>query len=148
MYDDVIPLHTAMGTTTCTPPSCASTLYSTVGASLAITCSTSYNYQSTPLLDIQWIGPNGSVSSSGRISTTNVSSYVSIAPAYIYMRSLTFSTLSSQDNNTVYQCRIGTLYTPYFTQYSTANTTVIVNGKFSVLCGILTHLCFPLSLST
>ena len=127
-----------MGSTACMPGS-ATTLYNIVGASLTVTtCSTSLSYLTNPLLDIQWIGPNGSVPSTGRISAANVT-YTYIAPgAYIHIRSLTFSTLSSRDNNTMYQCRIGTLYTAYGTQYSSCSTTIVVNGVFSILC-VCTH---------
>eukprot|EP00731_Ephydatia_muelleri_P019175 Em0011g1215a len=59
-----------------------------------------------------------------------------------YSTTLTFSTLSSQDNNMMYQCRVGTLYTPYFTQYSsspTSTATILVNAL--VLSPTITSTC-------
>ena len=123
------------------------------GSQLEISCSVSGGFSTDRPIFFMWVGPNGAVPSNGRISANNASNGLVFAATYVYTSTLTFSTLSSQDNNTMYQCSVGTLYTPYFTQYSsspTSNATILVNGVFSVLCvhDILTHLCFPLSLST
>ena len=65
----------------------------------------------------------------------------------MYTSMLIFSTLSSQDNNSMYQCWVGTVYTPYSTQYtpSSSMTTVMVSGMFPTpcVCWVLSHWSSP-----
>eukprot|EP00731_Ephydatia_muelleri_P019157 Em0011g1197a len=112
------------------------------GSQLEISCSVSGGFTTDRPIFFMWAGPNGAVPSNGRISANNASNGLVFAATYVYTSTLTFSTLSSQDNNTMYQCSVGTLYTPYFTQYSsspTSNTTIQVNAL--VLSPTITSTC-------
>ena len=119
-----------------------------VGALLEYSCSFSMSSLTDRPLSFQWIGPDGVVPYSGRISANNASSGVTAGGIYVYTSTLTFSTVSSKDNNTIYQCLVGTLYTPYFTQYtpSPSNASVVVTGMSSIPC-VLDAPCLVLSLS-
>ena len=114
---------------------------------MAIICSANIGGTNDKPLDFQWIGPTGAVmSSSGRIHVENVTTIQNQGLTF-YTSTLTFSTLSSQDNNSMYQCSVGTLYTPYFTQYtpSSSMTTVVVSGMFPTpcVCWVLSHWSSP-----
>ena len=119
-----------------------------VGALLQYSCSFSLPSLTDRPLSFQWIGPDGVVPYSGRISANNASSVEISGGIYVYTSMLSFSTVSSKDNNTIYQCLVGTLYTPYFTQYtpSPSNASVVVTGMSSIPC-VLDAPCLVLSLS-
>ena len=86
------------------------------------------------------------MSSSGRIYVENVTTTQNQGFTF-YTSTLIFSTLSSQDNNSMYQCSVGTVYTPYSTQYtpSSSMTTVVVSGMFPTpcVCWVLSHWSSP-----